>query len=84
MNVSTTLRRLLLTTALALPCAALAVPPAHAPAHGWRRKHDPTYAGYSGRNWERDYGVRSGSCDRRRSARCWAAWPGRDRCGHRR
>src|SRR4030095_594063 len=64
MNVSTTLRRLLLTTALALPCAALAVPPAHAPAHGWRRKHDPTYAGYSGRNWERDYGVRLGRCDR--------------------
>ena len=64
MNVSTTLRRLLVATALALPCAALAVPPAHAPAHGWRRKHDPTYAGYSGRNWERDYGVRLWRCDR--------------------
>ena len=64
MNVSTTLRRLLLTAALALPCAAIAAPPAHAPAHGWRRKHDPTYAGYSGRNWQRDYGVRLGRCDR--------------------
>ena len=64
MNVSTTLRHLLLTTALALPCAAMAVPPAHAPAHGWRKKHDPTYAGYSGRNWQRDYGVRLGRCDR--------------------
>ena len=64
MNVSTTLRHLMLTTALALPCAAIAVPPAHAPAHGWRQKHDPTYAGYSGRNWQRDYGVRLGRCDR--------------------
>ena len=64
MNVSTTLRHLMLTTALALPCAAMGVPPAHAPAHGWRNKHDPTYAGYSGRNWQRDYGVRLGRCDR--------------------
>src|SRR4029453_4939574 len=64
MNVPTTLRKLLLAAALALPCAATAVPPAHAPAHGWRAKHDPTYAGYSGRNWQRDYGVRLGRCDR--------------------
>ena len=54
MNVSTTLRTLMITTALALPCAAIAVPPAHAPAHGWRRKHDPTYAGYSTGRWEGD------------------------------
>jgi surface antigen len=64
MNVPTTMRKLLLAAALALPCAATAVPPAHAPAHGWRAKHDPTYAGYSGRNWQRDYGVRLGRCDR--------------------
>jgi surface antigen len=64
MNVTTTLRSVLITTALALPCVALAAPPSHAPAHGWRKKHDPTYAGYSGRNWQRDYGVRLGRCDR--------------------
>ncbi len=51
---------------VALPCAALATPPAWAPAHGWRKKNDPTYAGYSGRQWDYDYGVRSGSCDRGR------------------
>ncbi|MEY2921086.1 MAG: hypothetical protein RL261_2391, partial [Pseudomonadota bacterium] len=50
----------------ALPCAALATPPAWAPAHGWRKKNDPAYAGYSGRDWDYDYGVRSGSCDRGR------------------
>ena len=49
-------------TAVAVP--AFADPPAHAPAHGWRKKNDPGYAGYSGRQWERDYGVRSGRCDR--------------------
>ena len=49
---------------MALPCAALATPPAWAPAHGWRKKNDPAYAGYSGRDWNYDYGVRAGSCDR--------------------
>ena len=49
---------------MALPCAALATPPAWAPAHGWRKKNDPAYAGYSGREWDYDYGVRTGSCDR--------------------
>ena len=63
MNVPATLRKLAFVAAL-LPCAAIAVPPPHAPAHGWRAKHDPTYAGYSGRNWQRDYGVRLGRCDR--------------------
>ncbi len=51
---------------LAVPCAALATPPSWAPAHGWRKQNDPTYAGYSGRTWDYDYGVRSGSCDRGR------------------
>ena len=44
--------------------AALADPPSHAPAHGWRAKHDPYYLGYTGRSWERDYGVSSGRCNR--------------------
>ena len=43
--------------------AALAQPPAHAPAHGWRKKHDPSYAGYSGRHWDNDYEVTSGRCN---------------------
>jgi len=43
---------------------ALGDPPAHAPAHGWRKKHDPYYVGYTGTKWERDYDVASGSCNR--------------------
>jgi outer membrane lipoprotein SlyB len=42
----------------------LADPPAHAPAHGWRKKHDPQYVGYTGTQWERDYAVSSGHCNR--------------------
>jgi surface antigen len=51
-------------SAVWLSSLALAEPPAHAPAHGWRKKNDPTYAGYTGTQWERDYGVTSGSCNR--------------------
>jgi surface antigen len=59
-------------TAFALACAlpllaaapALAEPPPHAKAHGWRKKNDPTYAGYTGRQWTQDYGVVSaGRCN---------------------
>jgi surface antigen len=56
-------RRVLLST-LALPCMLLAAPPPWAPAHGWRAKNDPSYAGYSGRTWSRDYGIQSGHCNR--------------------
>jgi surface antigen len=58
------LARALLALLIALPCIALAAPPSWAPAHGWRKKNDPAYAGYSGRSWSDDYGVRSGRCDR--------------------
>ena len=43
---------------------AFADPPAHAPAHGWRKKHDPYYVGYTGVAWERDFDISSGSCNR--------------------
>lgn len=43
---------------------ALADPPPHAPAKGWRKKHDPEYVGYTGTRWERDYEVSSGHCNR--------------------
>lgn len=46
---------------------AQATPPPHAPAHGWRAKHDPgyhVYRGYTGREWERDYGITRGRCNR--------------------
>jgi len=58
------LARMIVGAALTLPCIALATPPSWAPAHGWRKKNDPTYAGYSGREWDHDYGVRTGRCDR--------------------
>ncbi|MBL8385958.1 MAG: glycine zipper 2TM domain-containing protein [Burkholderiales bacterium] len=46
----------------AVPQAAFADPPSHAPAHGWRKKHDPYYQGYAGKKWERDYGIVAGKC----------------------
>ena len=44
--------------------SVLADPPAHAPAHGWRNKHDPHYVGYSGVRYEKDFGIVSGRCNR--------------------
>ena len=64
--LKTLTRRAGIALVLAVPCVALATPPAWAPAHGARKKSDPTYSGYSGREWDYDYGVRSGSCDRGR------------------
>jgi len=61
-------RRIVARAALALlvavPGIALASPPHGTPAHGWRKKHDPAYTGYSGRRWSDDYGIRSGRCNR--------------------
>jgi surface antigen len=53
-------------TAWAVP--VFADPPAHAPAHGWRRKHDPNYVGYTGKVWEHDYDISSGNCNRQEIA----------------
>lgn len=50
--------------AVALPEYTLADPPPWAPAHGWRKKNDPYYTGYSGRKWENDYGIIAGTCNR--------------------
>ncbi len=46
-----------------LPPPAAADPPPWAPAHGWRKKNDPHYTGYTGKKWERDYGVIGGRCN---------------------
>src|SRR5262245_20788082 len=56
--------RAVLIAALVLAVPALADPPSHAPAHGWRKKHDPYYVGYTGREWEHDYGIIEGECNR--------------------
>jgi surface antigen len=53
-----------LAVSLTLPEPVYADPPPHAPAHGWRKKHDPYYLGYTGKQWSRDYGILSGRCDR--------------------
>lgn len=54
---------ILLGLILAVP--AFADPPSHAPAHGWRKKNDPHYVGYTGREWPRDYGIVEGNCNRK-------------------
>jgi surface antigen len=44
--------------------SAVADPPAHAPAHGWRKKHGATYVGRTGVKWEHDFEISSGRCNR--------------------
>ena len=45
------------------PMPAPAEPPPHAKAHGWRKKNDPNYVGYTGKKWEKDYGIIEGKCN---------------------
>jgi surface antigen len=45
------------------PLPAPAEPPPHAKAHGWRKKNDPNYVGYTGKKWEKDYGITEGKCN---------------------
>lgn len=54
-----------ISSALLVPLApsVYADPPPWAPAHGWRKKHDPYYTGYSGKQWGSDYGIISGRCN---------------------
>jgi surface antigen len=55
---------LLVPAALAsLSFPAPADPPPWAPAHGWRKKNDPNYVGYTGKKWDKDYGVIEGRCN---------------------
>lgn len=46
-----------------VPVPSPADPPPWAPAHGWRKKNDPDYVGYTGKKWDRDYGVLEGTCN---------------------
>ena len=57
-----TAARLLAILATMLAAPAWADPPPQAKAHGWRKKNDPTYVGYTGKAWPQDYGVISGRC----------------------
>jgi surface antigen len=56
---------LMLVACLTMSASAWGDPPDHAKAHGWRKKHDARYVGYTGGGWERDYGVLEGSCHRK-------------------
>jgi surface antigen len=60
----TTATFLIAALTIVFSLSAFADPPAHAPAHGWRKKHDPEYVGYTGTRWERDYDIREGRCNR--------------------
>ena len=52
-----------LVSALLVPVPSPAEPPPHAKAHGWRKKNDPNYVGYTGHKWEKDYGIIEGKCN---------------------
>lgn len=46
-----------------VPIPVPADPPPWAPAHGWRKKNDPNYVGYTGKSWDNDYGIIDGRCN---------------------
>lgn len=58
----------LLSLCAAWTAEAFAQPPRHAPAHGYRKKNNPHYIGHSGIQWEHDFGIRSGRCNRQEIA----------------
>lgn len=61
---TTTLFPLLALLCLSLlPLPVPAEPPPHAKAHGWRKKNDPNYVGYTGKTWQKDYGIVEGRCN---------------------
>lgn len=60
--------RMLAIAALAATLAAPAIaagPPDHAPAHGYRNKDKQArkFRGYSGVEWQEDYGIQGGRCN---------------------
>lgn len=61
---STLLAALIFTLLMPVTPSAWADPPPWAPAHGWRKKHDPYYTGYSGKKWSDDYDIIQGKCNR--------------------
>ena len=63
-----TLRVIALCLATLLAGPVLADPPAHAPAHGYRdkgkqEKRARKHRGYTGVEWEQDYGIARGRCN---------------------
>jgi surface antigen len=60
---ATRLAMIALVSAALLPVPSPAEPPPHAKAHGWRKKNDPNYVGYTGKKWEKDYGIIEGKCN---------------------
>jgi surface antigen len=63
MKTTPRLAVLALVSLALLPIPSPAEPPPWAPAHGWRKKNDPNYVGYTGKKWDRDYGVVEGRCN---------------------
>ncbi|MGH8676336.1 MAG: RT0821/Lpp0805 family surface protein [Burkholderiales bacterium] len=63
MRIGTVTRHILAALALMTSLPAFSDPPPWAPAHGWRKKNDPHYVGYTGHKWEKDYGVIAGRCN---------------------
>ena len=69
MQISISAARIIaLAVMAAWSASALSDPPPHAPAHGWREKHDPNYVGYSGVHYEHDFGIVAGRCNRQEIA----------------
>jgi surface antigen len=65
MQISTKAARyIVLCLAASWAASAVADPPAHAPAHGWRNKHGGHHVGRGGVEWEHDYDISSGRCNR--------------------
>ena len=65
MSIAPNIRpRFVFLVGIAWTVAVVAGPPAHAPAHGWRAKHDAYYIGYLGKHWRHDYDILSGHCNR--------------------
>jgi len=57
------MRQLAAALSLILAIPAFAAPADHAPAHGYRNKEARKFKGYTGREWDNDYGIRSGRCN---------------------